>query len=134
MQRSLLTERQMEVLRYRKDGKTQQQIADIFHTSKANVCSIEKNARRKIQSAQETLSSHYLLDARLIFTLDAGSDLFDSIPHIIEQAGQAGIPAPGDPMDLINRIRNEKPDRIHGRYIKKAIDVYLESNGGLRFG
>ncbi len=34
MKDGLLTERQMEVLRYRKQGLTQQQIADIISTSK----------------------------------------------------------------------------------------------------
>ena len=44
MKQGLLTDRQKEVLRYRKQGLTQQQIAEIIHTSKANVCTIEKAA------------------------------------------------------------------------------------------
>ena len=54
MKDGLLTERQMEVLRYRKQGLTQQQIADIISTSKANVCTIEKSAMENIRRAKET--------------------------------------------------------------------------------
>ena len=49
MKDGLLTDRQMEVLRYRKQGLTQQQIADIISTSKANVCTIEKSAMENIR-------------------------------------------------------------------------------------
>ena len=63
MKDGLLTERQMEVLRYRKQGLTQQQIADIISTSKANVCTIEKSAMENIRRAKETLDFLYTLDA-----------------------------------------------------------------------
>ena len=59
----LLTERQREVLRYSKQGMTQQQIADIINTSKANVCTIEKSAMENIRRAKETLEFLYTLDA-----------------------------------------------------------------------
>jgi len=133
MRGSLLTKRQMEILRYRKRGMTQQQIADICHTSKANICSIERNAMRKIQYAQNALKVLRILDARKICTLEEGSDLFDSVPLILAEAEKAGIPLPDDPMMIINRIRLENPDRIHGRYVKKEILVYLQSNGDLDF-
>ena len=63
MKDGLLTERQREVLRYRKQGLTQQQIADIIATSKANVCTIEKSAMENIRRAKETLDFLYTLDS-----------------------------------------------------------------------
>ena len=48
MKDGLLTDRQREIHRYRKQGMTQQQIADIIKTSKANVCTIEKSAMENI--------------------------------------------------------------------------------------
>ena len=65
---------------------TQQQVADLIHTSKANVCSIERSARENIQRAKETLEFVNTLDARLLCVLKKGSDLFDSVPLIIEEA------------------------------------------------
>ena len=49
------------------------------------------------------------------------------------EAGKAGIAIPDDPMVLINRIRVENPDKIHGRLIKKDIQVYLRDDGELFF-
>ena len=112
---------------------TQQQIADIIHTSKANVCLIEKMAMRKIRRAQETLAAIRVLDAHLLCTLESGSDLFDSIPIIINEAGKAGIVIPDNPLDLINRIRADNSDRIHGRFIKNEIRIFFLTTGELFF-
>jgi len=40
-----------------------------------------------------------------------------------------GVPLPEDPMELINRLRAENPERIHGRLIKNNIDIYLLNDG-----
>ena len=65
MKEGLLTDRQKEVLRYRKQGLTQQQIADIIDTSKANVCTIEKSAMENIRRAKETLDFLYTRTCRI---------------------------------------------------------------------
>jgi Tfx family DNA-binding protein len=131
---SLLTDRQKEILRYRKSGMTQQQIADLIHTSKANVCTIEKSARDNILRAKETLKFFHTMDAFPLCILKEGSDLFDSATMIAEEAAKTGTTISIDTMDLINRLRNEFPTRIHGRFIKADIEVFLESSGGLVFG
>ena len=113
---------------------TQQQVADLIHTSKANVCLIERSARENIQRAKETLEFVNTLDARLLCVVKKGSDLFDSVPLIIEEAQKTGTQMTFDQMDLINRLRDEFPHRIHGRFIKQDIEVFLETSGGLRFG
>ena len=69
MKEGLLTDRQKEVLRYRKQGLTQQQIADIIDTSKANVCTIEKSAMENIRRAKDTLDFLYTLDATHLCTI-----------------------------------------------------------------
>ncbi len=134
MGESLFTDRQLEVLRYRKNGMTQQQIADMFHTSKANVCSIEKSAKKNVRRAKQTMDLFYTLDARPLCVLNEGSDLFDSAPFIVEEAKKIGMDLKIDPIDLINRLREEFPKRIHGRFIKKDIEVFVEEAGGLLFG
>jgi hypothetical protein len=51
----LLTDRQKGILQYRHDGLTQQQIADIIGTSKANVCMQERKARENIIRAERCI-------------------------------------------------------------------------------
>jgi hypothetical protein len=134
MKNGLLTDRQKEILRYRKGGMTQQQVADIIHTSKANVCTIEKAAMENIQHAKETLYFFHTLDARYLCTLKAGSDLFDSVPLIFEDAEKIGVTLAADSMNLINRLRAEIPKRIHGRLIRQDIEVFLGDDGKIEFG
>ena len=133
MEESLLTDRQILVIKYRMSGMTQQQIADMLHTSKANICTIEKSARKNIRQAKKTLEIFYSLSGQALCTVTAGTDLFDSVPQIVGEAKKAGVKLSADPMDIINRIREECPNRIHGRFIKKDIDVFLEPSGWLNF-
>ncbi|MFA6364732.1 Tfx family DNA-binding protein [Methanoregula sp.] len=131
---SLFTDRQKVVLRYRKMGMKQHQIADMLHTSRANICAIEKYANENIQRAKEAMDFVHTLDARRLCILAAGSDLFDSVSLIFEEAGKIGIILATDPMDLINRLRAEVPKRIHGRFIRQDIEVFLGNDGKLEFG
>lgn len=134
MKEGLLTERQKEVLRYRKQGLTQQQIADIIDTSKANVCTIEKSAMENIRRAKETLEFLYTLDATHLCTIQTGTDLLEVAPIIYREAEKIGIKVKYDTISLINKIRDSSPERFKARYIRENIDVYINDEGDLYFG
>lgn len=134
MKDGLLTDRQKEILRYRRNGMTQQQVADVIHTSKANVCTLEKSAMENIERAKKTLYFYHTLNGRHICTLMAGSDLFDSVNLVFEEAKKTGIAVNADWMTVTNRLRDELPKRIHGRFIREDIDVFLGNDGDLAFG
>jgi Tfx family DNA-binding protein len=134
MKEGLLTERQKEVLRYRKQGLTQQQIADIIDTSKANVCTIEKSAMENIRRAKETLEFLYTLDATHLCTIQSGTDLLEVAPIIYREAEKIGIKVKYDTISLINKIRDSSPERFKARYIRENIDVYINDEGDLYFG
>ncbi|MEN6611014.1 MAG: Tfx family DNA-binding protein [Methanoregulaceae archaeon] len=130
----LLTERQKEIVRYRAQGMTQQQIADLLNTSKGNIRTIEKTAGGNIPLAKEILLFIHTIDAQSLCTLKAESDLLDSIPLIMEAAGKLNIPVSTDPPDLINRLRAGYPQRIHGRHIREDSEVFLQDDGEQYFG
>jgi Tfx family DNA-binding protein len=134
MKDGLLTDRQKEVLRYRKQGLTQQQIADIISTSKANVCTIEKSAMENIRRARDTLEFLYTLDATHLCTIQAGMDLLDVAPFIYSEAEKIGIKVKYDTISLINKIRESSPDRFKARHVKDNIEVYINDEGDLYFG
>lgn len=133
MKEGLLTERQKEVLRYRKQGMTQQQIADIIGTSKANVCTIEKSAMENIRRAKETLKFLYTLDAIALCSIPAGTDLLTVGPSIYKEAEKHQIKVKYDTLSLINRLRDSHPDQVRGRYIREEIGVYITQDGDLYF-
>ncbi|MCP1662977.1 MAG: Tfx family DNA-binding protein [Methanocalculus sp. MSAO_Arc1] len=133
MKEDLLTERQKEVLRYRRQGMTQQQIADLIRTSKANVCTIEKSATENIRRARETLEFVNTLDAKELCTITAEEDLLDAVNTIYEEAERFGIKVRYDTVTLINRVKAANPEKIHARYIQDSIQVYINEKGDLFF-
>ncbi|MDD5144454.1 Tfx family DNA-binding protein [Methanoregula sp.] len=126
---TILSKKMMEVLRYRKQGMTLGQIAEIYGTSRADICVTEKRARQKIMKAMITLNALRFLDVTPICTFRQGSDLMDVTAAFYAEMAKRGIPLPEDPMELINRLRSENTERIHGRLIKKDIDIYLLNDG-----
>jgi HTH-type transcriptional regulator, fmd operon transcriptional regulator len=134
MKDGLLTDRQKEVLRYRRQGLTQQQIADIIQTSKANVCTIEKSAVENIRRARETLDFLYTLDATHLCTIIPGMDLLDVAPFIYREAEKIGIKVKYDTISLINKVRESTPERFRARHVREAIEVYINDEGDLYFG
>ena len=133
MKDSLLTDRQKEVLRYRKQGLTQQQIADLIKSSKANVCTIEKSAMENIRRAKETLEFLYTLDATHLCTIPGGTDLLEVASLIYREAEKLGIKVRYDTIALINKIRDAAPERFKARFVKENIDVYITKEGDLYF-
>ena len=133
MKDTLLTARQMEVLRYRKAGMTQQAIADKLGTSKANICTIEKSAHENIQRAKETLEFYYTLDAKNLCELAAGTDLMETSKQIYAAASAENIKIKYDTLALINRISRAVPEKIKSRLIKDVISVYITNDGDLYF-
>ncbi|MDD1639676.1 MAG: Tfx family DNA-binding protein [Methanomicrobiales archaeon] len=134
MKEGLLTDRQKEVLRYRKKGLTQQQIANIIGTSKANVCTIEKAAIENIQRSKETLEFLYTLDASHLCTVKSGTDLLDVAKIIYAEAEKMGIKVKYDTISLINHMRDSNPERFKGRYVREDVEVYINDDGELYFG
>ena len=134
MKRGLLTGRQREVLRYRKQGLTQQQIADIINTSKANVCTIEKAAYENIEKAKETLEFIYTLDATHLCTIKTGTDLFYAASEIYDEAEKLHIKVRYDSITLINRLKKANPGKFKGRFVREDVDVYINEEGELCFG
>jgi len=134
MKEGLLTDRQKEVLRYRKQGMTQQEIADIITTSKANVCTIEKSAMENIRRAKETLDFLYTLDAIQLCLIPSGTDLFDVPGMIFAEAEKQNIKVKYDTISLINLLRESRPQAYTARCICEDIQVYITEKGELYFG
>jgi HTH-type transcriptional regulator, fmd operon transcriptional regulator len=133
MKNGLLTERQKEVLRYRRQGLTQQQIADIIGTSKANVCTIEKSALENVRRAHETLQFMYTLDARFLCVIPLGADLLAVPETIFHEASGRGVKVRYDTIGLINRLRESIPQHVQARFVKDEIQVYLNDDGEIYF-
>jgi len=133
MKNTLLTDRQKEVIRMRRQGMTQQQIADRLGTSKANICTIEKSANENIFRAKETLEFLYTLDAEELCTIRKGMDLIEVPKQVYAAATTKNIKVRLDTLSLINSISRTVPEKVRGRQIKEDICVYLNKDGDIYF-
>jgi Tfx family DNA-binding protein len=129
MKAGTLTDRQKEILRYRRAGYTQQQIADIVNTTKANVSLIEKAANENIQRAYETLEFMNTLDATYLYTLAKGHDLIEEAKLVLVKGIDQNTPIKYDLLELCNKVRDKVPDSVRGRLLRADIQVYLRDDG-----
>jgi hypothetical protein len=125
----LLTDRQKMVIQFRKEGMTQQEIADELKTTRSNISLIEKSANDNIRLAKEALDYIYSLEATLVCTLAAGSELTQEIFLIYKAARQTGIKVQYDTGALMSRIMTAVPEKISDGTIREDISVYLNLTG-----
>ncbi len=125
----LLTDRQKMVIQFRKEGMTQQEIADELKTTRSNISLIEKAANDNVRLAKEALDYIYSLEATLVCTLSAGSELTQEIFLIYKAARQTGIKVQYDTGALLSRILTAVPEKISDGTIREDINVYLNLTG-----
>jgi Tfx family DNA-binding protein len=133
MKYGLLTDRQKEVLRYRKAGLTQQEIAEMINTSKANVCTIEKSAYENVKRARETIEFIHTLDAQRLCCIERGTDLIHAAEFIFDEAGKMNIKVIYNTLEVCDRIKEQVPDSYRDRKLRAEVGVYIKENGDLYF-
>ena len=79
---TFLTERQIEVLKMRLCGRSQQEVADSLGTTRSNISILEKRAHQNIARAERTLQQWMMLRAPISLQARAGTDVFD-LPKMI---------------------------------------------------
>lgn len=129
MPKPLLTDRQKMVIQYRKDGLTQQEIADLLQTTRSNISLIQKSANENIRLAKEALAYVYSQNSTLVCTLSAGSELTREAYTIYKSARQLNIKVQYDTSALINRIMLAVPEKLAGTAVKEDINIYLNPTG-----
>jgi hypothetical protein len=110
---------------------TQQQIADLIATSKANVCTIEKSAQKNIERARETLKFLHTLDGIPLCTIRGGTDLIEAAKVIFQQAERVNIKVKYDTISLINRLIEQNPEKFRARFVRDEVDVYISPDGDI---
>ena len=131
---SFLTDMQIKVLKLRKKGLTQEEIAKMFGTSRANISMIEKRARENIKKAYNTIKIYNQIMAPLSIEIEEGIDVL-KIPHIVfEKADKEGIKVKYNTLELIEFIKEHASEFIEKRTVKKKFKIYVLENGELDVG
>ncbi len=126
---TILTERQIEVLRLKARGLSTSEIARRLGTTDANVSATERKARENIRRAERTLKLIKILEAPLRIVIPPESDLNDGVKGIYARANEAGIWISHNFPSLAAMIQQKAGEKIKGRRVLKEIEVAVTREG-----
>lgn len=107
--KSFLTKRQVQVLQFRLQGLTQQEVADLLGTTRANVCKMERRAHQNVMMARMTLREWMKIQAPIIVFVPAGTDVLRVPSMIFKAADVEGIHLPVNSIDIIVQLKIKAP-------------------------
>jgi len=126
---SLLTPRQLNVLKLRQAGLSQQEVAKILGTSRSNVSILEKRALQNVERARATLKQWRMIKAPISIKVPKGTDVFEVPGLIFKEADRQGVKLDSSSVDVIVRLRAEAPQALDKRIISKDLEVYVSEEG-----
>ncbi|MDR2700536.1 MAG: Tfx family DNA-binding protein [Nitrososphaerota archaeon] len=127
--RTNLTDRQKEVLLLRKRGFTQEKVAKILGTSRANVSVIERTAYKVVWAARATIEAFESLHEDGIFLVPSRTSIYD-IPRLIFLRGDVlGIRVQMDENNIISLVKTKK--KIRQYRLISPLTVKIKLNGQL---
>jgi hypothetical protein len=129
---TFLTERQAQVLTLREFGLTQSEIAERFGTTRANITNIESSARDNLRAARKTIELNDILSSPVQVRIPAGTDIFEIPDTIYEACDDADVKADCSAVELVKRLRTEKPDAIEQNTVQQPLRVIVSSVGDVR--
>ncbi|CAJ36873.1 Tfx family DNA-binding protein [Methanocella arvoryzae] len=127
----LLTSKQIEVLRMKKKGMTQAEIARQLKTTRGNICIIESTALKNVEKARNTLKFFKAMEAPVWITVAPGTDLYDVPPLVYKEADRKKIKIALDSAMIVVKLKTEAQDRIQHRVTVGEIDVSVDEQGNV---
>ncbi len=124
-----LTSRQMEVLKLRKRGFTQEKVAKLLGTSRENVSIIERNAYEVVWTAQATIQAFESLHEEGVLLIPSRTSIYD-IPRLIFLRGDVlGIKVKIDENEIIAIVKSKR--KIRDYRLVSPLAVKIKTNGQL---
>lgn len=135
MQRdTFLTPRQLEVLKLRAEGLTQQEIALKIGTTKQNVSMLERKARQNIERARRTLTVVKQLTAPVRVEAMVGDDIEQLTTKLYQMCDEKGIHIVHDRLELTSLIRERAKERVRHRLVVSPFEVAITPEGQVLIG
>ncbi|MFN3621851.1 MAG: Tfx family DNA-binding protein [Nitrososphaerales archaeon] len=125
----LLTERQIEVLKLRAQGLTQEEVAKKLQTSRENVTILEKRAYQNIKIAKETLAALKTFGVSTTVVIKPGTHLVDVPRIILDKADEANIKVRANFTRIFDEIRFKASDKVKRSRVTRQITVKILPNG-----
>ncbi len=126
-----LTDKQIEILKLKKKGLSQADIARKLKTTRGNICIIEGTAQKNIEKAKNTLKLFKTLEAPVWVTIASGMDLYEVPAMLFKEADKKRIKVAVDAAMVIVKIKTEVPDKVRGRITLDDIDISSDEAGNI---
>lgn len=127
----LLTKSQMDVLRLRHAGLTQEEIAKKFNTTRQNIALIEKRGKRNLRLAEETIREYEKITTAASVEARPGTHMVDIPRLVIDAADRANVKLRADFTRVYNEIRFKAPGCVKGTKVVKPITVLILKDGDI---
>lgn len=128
---TVLTERQARILALRADGSTQAEIADELGTSIANVSAIESSGRDNIRRANRTITAAQILQAKIRFTVSAGTTIRELTDRVYEAGNNAELKISYPSAELTELLRQHLQDRLDASTLTESVAIGISDEGNV---
>lgn len=127
--KSFLTDRQIEVLKLRKQGLTQEEVARRLKTTRENVSLLEKRAYENIRRAKATIDFLDELKLSVQVMVPPGTLLRDVHRVVLAKADEVNIHMKVDCVDIVEKVKNKARGKIKRGYIVQPVAVTIIPDG-----
>lgn len=118
----LLSELQVEVIKLRFQGLTQEEIAKRLNLSRSYVSMLELRAKRKIEIARKTLEIISQIQSEELIAIDEGTSLADIPSILFKAADKKGIHLKTNIIEIIRMVKLANPSCLEkGKTTRKII-------------
>ena len=128
---NLLTDRQIQVLKLRSRGITQERVARHLKTTRENVSILESRARRNIKKAKATIEMLEDLGMATRITIKPETPVLEISKIILKKADDANVRLQLDCIDLLEKIKMKAKNKIKAKKVVQPISVVLLPYGDL---
>jgi Tfx family DNA-binding protein len=128
---NLLTDRQIQVLKLRSRGITQERVARTLKTTRENVSILESRARRNIKKAKATIEILEDLGMATRITIKPETPVLEISKIILKKADDANVRLQLDCIDLLEKIKIKAKNKIKAKKVVQPISVVLLPYGDL---
>jgi len=127
----LLTRSQVDVIKLRLAGMSQEEIASRLGTTRQNISMMERRGRRNLRLAEETIRVYKKIITAASVDVKANTHLVDIPRLVLDAADRAGVRLRADFTRIYKEIRFRVPECVRGVKVIKPITILILRDGDI---
>ncbi len=126
---TFLTERQFQILKLEKEGRSMAEIASMLSVSIQNVSQLHGKILKCLEKCRNTIALYNSVNGGIIVEIQKGSNILDCVRKVFSIADQSGIKLRESYLSLAEHIRDTESVSIKNGIIASSIAVGINSDG-----